>query len=411
MLGLLRHCFFIFCFFPYLSPYPITTDLQPISLILACVIIVLYGRSVLKVDGITAVVIGFIGLVSLVSIYDVISFGLTFNTIRGWLAYSSFAIHFLAFSLIFRNIPTTSVLKYSSKAIWVYIAVAAVQHIVNLSFLGYFINLPDTVSFGGGRGVSSLTAEPTFFALTSLLLFLVTSTVSHPYRRSVTFAVLLSGSITGLFNLIILAPISFIKRITIIDLIKFIVILMFLMFSTWLILENFFEGSRSQRFFSNIINTGGLWNAAVTDQSGNDRIGSFFISALSIFESGIFPKGFNSWAAYVSGYDGILSETYGAVTTGHGRIHSSLGAIIFELGLLGVLFTSYMLVVCFQNNRFVTFGLLLLLCQTTPWSHPLLSLAFFLASYKGGGQLSASFELGENVGTNKGSLKEARKQL
>jgi len=370
----IERLFFYACLFPYVSPIRMGTDLQPLSLVIAFLIILLPGS--VRVTPLVKLSIYILITTFIIGIWGILVYGLTFGSIRGMFSYISFTIHVFVFSKICIDRRGKEAAKELNLALRIYAAFAILQWLGMGEFISWFVNVDNSGIAGGGRGATSLTAEPTFFALTIIMILIVMARLQRPGVLLGGFCVALSGSATGFLNYAIVLSALYREKIKMPWVIAGTISTAFALLAI-AVYSYAFPTSRVSSLAGRVMNRS-IAEAVRADASINDRLGSLAISASSVVESGPFPKGFNHWADYMVWYDGFLVEIFPFVTYYNGRIHSSLGAIIFELGIFGFIFV-------FLIGRRITkydtgLGLvvLILMCQTVPWSHPLLALCCYV---------------------------------
>jgi hypothetical protein len=371
--------FVLASFFPYLSPIPISTDLQPVSLLLGALALVTAGRQRIN-SNFGLIAITFYGFATLVSMFEITFGEISFNAIRGPLVYLSFAFHIIVFSVLDLHRRGKFVSRVCDFAIVCYLLIAFFQYIGIGDFLRFILNAENTGIAGGGRGANSLTAEPTFFALTLILIYLIKSEFDPPPTKRTVAGIILSGSASGGLSFAIIYSIFSVKKVRLKYVVRAFLILLCAIVLV-VVAAKFAPNSRIGNLSARLIELR-IDKLLIKDASINDRLGSLVVSVSSIVEGNPLPKGFSSWASYVTAYDGVFSEKFPYITTGNGRIHSSIGALIYEMGFLGLVFGAYLFRVLFRKSKHIAFVVAILLAQSVPWAHPLLAFIVYLSMQK-----------------------------
>ncbi|TIQ31879.1 hypothetical protein [Mesorhizobium sp.] len=359
------YIFVVSCLFPYVEIYNFGTDLQPTALVSGFILVVLSylsrgGLSLSRVEWLFVLVTFFTFILMLLELPDPLA-------IRGFVTYLSFTIVVIASKLSLGYIDNISKIAYASSAI--YIICGILQIVVDPDLFVGIVPIERSAYGLGGRGVESLTPEPTFLAFHLILLSLVRYQYGRKTYLEVIAVVFLSRSASGAATLM---PLLFSARHRRVALALSALIAVGLLASALtLVLQG---GGRVERIAALVANSD--MESLLKDQSINDRLGSVVLSVTSVFFDAGVPHGFVSWRNYVEHNDWYYS-TFTYISGFHGRIHSGIGAVLFECGVVGLVF----LVAIFAQIRqlgFITLSVaLLLLLQSTPLAQPVF--AFIVA--------------------------------
>ena len=317
----------ILLFFPYITLVSFGTDIQPWGIIVATVvaiILLLHGYKFKKV----------IILLLLPMAFSFLLFPLQdnqFNAIRSMSGYATIALIPLVFHYALKHyyINTINCLKF---AVIVYLVVGTIQLLIDPSFMSFLLNRAEG---GGGRGVYSLSSEPTFYGLICLFLILTFSALETPNK--LTYIYLL------LFQIIVIAQSSMVILLLLISLFFYLLfklqakalLITFLVSSSlaYLIVisdvdSRFIDLGRQVVMHPELI---------LLDGSINSRIGAIYFSVKGFFDSYGIPNGFSAFSDYWSSEIIKQDILFQSAVTAPVRIMSFYGGILFELGIVGLL--------------------------------------------------------------------------
>ncbi|MER9133402.1 hypothetical protein [Mesorhizobium sp. M0768] len=356
------YLFVVSCLFPYVEIYNFGTDLQPTALIFGAILVVLAymsqeGLSLSWVEWLFILVTFFAFILMLLELPDPLA-------VRGFVTYLSFSIVVIASKVAIGYIR--NLVGIVSVCGILYALCGVIQIIVDPNLFVAIVPI-DRSAYGlGGRGVESLTPEPTFFAFHLILLSLVRYQYGRKTYGEMLAVVFLSKSASGAATLM---PLLFSARHRRVALAISAVIAVGLLASA---LTLALKGGGRVEHVAELVASSDM-QSLLKDQSVNDRVGSIVLSVTSVIFDAGYPHGFVSWRRYVEQSDWYYS-TFPYVSGFHGRIHSGIGAVLFECGLIGLLF----LVAIFAQIRelgFITFSVaFLLLLQSTPLAQPMFAL-------------------------------------
>lgn len=224
----------------------------------------------------------------------------------------------------------------------------------------------------GGRGVESVTPEPTFFGFIGFFIFYLAYTsnsTSKIYRGLISMLFFMILVISKSSSLIITLIISFILRLLKYPVLGSILLLMIFEFQDSRFNELF------QKIFSNIANVGfsiksGLLN--IPDLSITDRLNHIIYSHyLGI--SSLFGNPLDSWRNFID------TTNISYITYGGPQPFSFFGGVFYFTGVLGFLFLKkYFDLFLSTRDRIppITIAFTLLLFQSTQISLPIIGLIF-----------------------------------
>jgi len=407
-------CFVLSAFFPYIQILPFPTDLQPNTMLigLGLIMLLLNQPSNHKIP----VKIVYLIIPILVSFLLIISYGITGNSIRSFGAYISVFIISLSTFLVFRQ-GYEFKLKKLYYIIFIWGAVGAIQFLVNKGFLSFLVSrfaFYDSQGYGE-RGVSALSNEPSFYGSICFFLWLFFllhkdfNNVAKNTKIAVFVAligqtILFASSSVSLIYFVILGFVYFIIHVNKI-LLSVLLLLLFVSKTTGLdenllgLVEVVIGKNRIYSILEIVIES--KEQLIFLDPSINERFFNIYISVLGSIESFLIPNGFDSFAGYKQDLmNSELSSLYWWTTEKHTRIQSGYGAILYELGVFGVMIPAvfnYFLYhyFCFNKKKFWTIAISvnIVMFSTIPISFPLYSFFIGYLAYYGGNKYYQSKEL------------------
>lgn len=234
-------------------------------------------------------------------------------------------------------------LKLIVIANFIYIIAAVTQLVFGSFILEGIVNTRTSI----GRGVSSLAAEPTFFAL--ILVFfswiyflsggLRSRKINFLILTNVFFVIFVAKSSMGFMFVLILAFMIILINFNLKTL--FIVLLSFVF--GFMFFDFILQGDRISSFVYSFLNEG-VFSFYYTDASANARLAAIVLPIHGFIENLFLPAGFSSY------YD--KSITYGAAFKGffwHGyqtdKIMSFVAGFVYELGFMGLFYLISIIVI------------------------------------------------------------------
>jgi len=353
--------FAIAVFIPYFKILPpLGGEVQPNAFLLSLALLFLTPR--IKVNIYFWLLLGVLFPATLVLIFG----GFGFNHIREFYGYVSFLLlSIISYNYFFYRGEPTYI--FYRNVLVAYLLVGIVQMKYDSDFFHFF--LARDKGYGGfqGRGVESITSEPTYYGL--ILLFITILIYSSKYMASnkkyllyVLVAVsllIVSKSTTAIFGFVLYVAILNLrlnfKMIVFVFVCSAGVGFFYFMFSSEI------EASRVFRVF-NIIWNLGIDGLIKYDQSSNDRILHVFFSLKGFVDNYLLPNGYDSWAGYIQ-RQSVLGYDVGYVSTRLGKIFPFIGSILFELGVFALPMLVYIFGIVyrrFNGREFIAHSLILL---------------------------------------------------
>jgi hypothetical protein len=374
--------FLISVIFPYVTLIRLGSDIQPYSLLL--------GVGVLLVLGFYRSVESYLSIILLFITILIFCFSpVVFSSVRGMASILLFCVVYMALTSVVQAVHVDKIKSILWLGLILYLLAALIQSVFGPNSL-IFLS-PRYFSYGGflGRGVDSLTAEPTFYGFTVLLLSMAYLNFSRRWSwDSVAF-----WSVS-FFQIIFLAKSSSATLTFLV--VAFCYLFLFSRLSYWLVpivgcislvlyflILNIVDVD--SRLYSVLISVNDPMSFFRDDLSANDRFYNVYYSYKGAFDSLFFPNGFSNWYSYLmeaSKYNTDVTN----VTGEDERILSLFGGLLYELGFFSILF----FYLYFRSVRGIgvrnDFGTIVLIAffsvfffsQAIPVSHPVFAL--FLVS-------------------------------
>ncbi|MFT5705979.1 MAG: hypothetical protein ACI9ES_000249 [Oceanospirillaceae bacterium] len=379
--NLMFFVFLLFVFFPYVTPIKTGSDIQPYSMVVAFLLVFLYG---FRHDILSYCILIFL----FISMSFLFFTNIEFSDVRSSLSPISFCLVFLALhnGIQFFEKNVYDFLLWLS--LWLYFFASIIQSIFGAGTL-LFIS-PRYFTYGGfqGRGYDSLTAEPTFYGFTILLLCMIYSLLSFSMSRKVLFywfvgfvqILLFAKSSSALLSFLI---VFFVFSIVLSGRLKYFYLCMsifsfvFLYFVVDFLIYFMEDGSRVKDILSKANDPVEL---ITTDYSINDRLFNIYYSYKGAFSNYFIPHGFGNWYEYLIS----AASSNNLVTNVSGedeRILSMFGGLLFEFGFFSIFFFFLVFYGVYIKSSGSTINFLLLslalifvFSQAIPISHPLVAL-------------------------------------
>lgn len=337
--------FLLAIFFPYLQIIPIGTDVQPIGLCVAILVLLLDRRWHNAPRQ-----LWLFGFLFVVALCVLITGEIDFGALRSVGNYASlFLISLASYSCAPRIQPLTRRLLIIS--IWIWFAIGFIQSVYSVDFLTNI--LPD-VRRSDSRGVVSLAPEPGYYA--TMCLFFLFILYLHNRERSI-------------HGLLCIVQITLLARSTLFTGILLAIVLVYgtvhlnprKMLAVVAVLVAGWAIATQTEYFENT-RTGDLTKLALANPFGltkldlsiSDRVAQLVFSLKGALDNHLMPNGFTSWGAYYH------AQTLGAAeyflmyypNPFPTRIQSGIGAPLYELGFFG--FIPVWTLIIGIKNRFGT---------------------------------------------------------
>jgi len=367
--------FLLACFFPYVSLVPLSTDVQPFALIFALLIIATTPPKTLYLP----INIWLLGVPAIGCIFYIFQLSDTFSGLRTIANYLSlFAISSAGYIVFHRQ--KIDMEKFLLYTIIIWITIGILQVTVD-KYIGSF--LLSELRTTDERGVTSLATEPSFFGI-MCLFYIFFFLLQDKVKRSNIVLALLPILLLAQSSIIILFLALGIGSYSIISIIngKHFLTSFFIVLVATFIVYAVFQYFQDIRLFKILTLLAESPSALLKiDASVNERFAHIFLPFKSIVDFNLFPQGIDSksWVEYFYINKALFPDLLWYAET-ESRIMSGYGKIIFEFGLIGVVFIFIINYGILQQRlpwptlaAFFTM-LNLMLLSAIPLSHPLIGL-------------------------------------
>ena len=330
-------------FLPYISPFPISSDTQPLAIVICTLTIVfIFSSQTVKMKPIK---IPYISMFSALSCGYVVSLSLIYGSfeLRGIASYISLLVFSMFGSIIAVRPHMIKAPLLLAAVLWLVVGVA--QLLLSKDF-GTIFQHRATSSIS--RGVVSLASEPSHYSMMCVLLIVFLDIYKTRIRNlspwvlklQITFGIqilFLSRSTFGILALLlwifIKIYLSFKKKM-----ISTVLISIVFAFSVYVAKKmNLHHEFRLVYLVSEIIeNISEPQYIFIKDASANARAADIIISTYSFFESIPLPigHGLGTWKDYLGSADENFDYLW-HIVPGSNRIMSGYGGLLYEVGLLG----------------------------------------------------------------------------
>ncbi len=332
--NIMHYLLYFFIFFPFIQLVRIGSDQQPYALIISMIIVLLYTYGNGKIPN-TVVVLLMVACASMIiGIVD----GISMVYIRSVANYLSvFFITFAVYIDLKRNRMVNE--KFIKAVILIWLFIGIIQKYIYKEFLICLISASRT---SPDRGVTSLAVEPTMYGIVCIFLLIICWEFIKKRKPIYIIACIYQilflaqsamASVLLLFLLFCIIMIYGFSSTKIVTKIKIVIISTITILVSYNLIVNFLEGTRIQRLIISLINN--PIEVLLTDASVNDRVSHIYFSIMGFLNNYFLPYGFTGWSNYVTIQ--LPKQTiFFWVGTG-GRIMSGYGAVLFELGIIGLI--------------------------------------------------------------------------
>ncbi len=328
----------LFCFFPYLNILHLGTDTQPNALVFAVMILVSQWKTKLPKVSLYYFFVFYVALIMLV---------LSPLDFRAFLSFTNY-ISILVVPLgVFLTLKHYNGLpyRYFKAFVLVWGIVAMIQKLVYHEFLTFLLSRS---AYSGikGRGVISLSPEPTYYG-TMILLLVVVYFLNYYDRKDKKLLYFL------IFQFFFLAISSTAIAVLVIAFVIYFIFLLikskpkfflrFLLYATitvavFFLIKPIFDGTRLSSIIYYVLNNPQM---IYVDESIMERFNAAYFPIISLSEEYGLPKGYGNFAKYIlekkeSG-EYLNLFVYNFKITGYSRILSGYGMGFFELGIFGLI--------------------------------------------------------------------------
>jgi len=326
-LTVVKYLLLFFIFFPYLTPVDTPWSLQPYALFLSIILLISVQHKTINKQILYLLLVAFISI-----LIAIITFSDFVNSIRSVANYISLPI--IVWALYKINPTTVKIKKFVKISATIYTIVGIIQLFFLPGFLSFLIphqgGAEDLLL--SGRGVSSLTPEPSYYGFIMLLFFFLGLLFKDKFLIYISFAsiFILAQSFTVIscltFSSIII--LMFRNKFNFVLTILIITILVVAFFA-FLINSNL--DTRSIVLLQNII-TDGFSSTIDNDASATGRLFHITYPITSAFSNFLIPFGYNG------------------LPNGDTRILSGIAGAIYELGIFSFLMLYVIYSIIFKKS-------------------------------------------------------------
>lgn len=379
--------FLIFCFFPFLNILKLPTDSQPNALLLAIIIVFLNYKFILKhFPGKLVIFL----LLIIFSIFPIIYSKLGFDTLISFISYLSLILVPLATLITLTKIKGLSY-NFFFFTIIVWFCVAIIQRFFYPNFLSFLL----TRSIGSGfmgRGVNSLSPEPTYYG-SIIVLFTMIYYLNYPNESNrkliliLLFVQLFFLSLSSTVFAVLLLSFIFYVFIKILKFqvgIKPIITFFFFVFTIYIFYLIFYDTLIETRIYKILDILISKPEIILLDESINERVNHALFPLISIYDNFGLPNGYGNFQEYIikKSSDPSYYFFFERLNIEHyKKVMSGYGAVFFELGIFGIIIPYYLYNV-FKNllNKniylYIFIALNLLLFTSISLNNPLILFLF-----------------------------------
>lgn len=360
-----KYLFLFFLFFPYITLFESPWSLQPYAFFVSIILLFFFKHYKINYNIIILIIVAFLSiLISVLSLSNII------NSLRSIANYISLPIIIWA---LYKIKPTSkNIQPFVKITAYIYIIVGLIQLFIYPSFLTFLVPHQGNTEnlLLSGRGVSSLTPEPSYFGFLMLLYFFI----ALLYKDKILIF-LSSASILLLaqsFSAIICLTITILLILSLKN-IKYFLITIILFVTLFLLILNItVENTRSFIIMQNII-TNGFSTTIENDASATGRLYHITYPIVTSFSHFFIPFGYNG------------------LPNGDTRILSGIAGAIYELGFFSFIIFYVLFNIIFKNNNIklnlkvgIGIGLLLFILNANQFGMPIFCfiLSFFLYNRK-----------------------------
>jgi hypothetical protein len=357
----------IFCFYPYLNLFQLGTDTQPNALLFSIPILLVNLRRGFP----TYYLICF--LLFAVAFITLLMSNLDF---RSFLSFSNYVSILVVPLAVFFTLNFFGGLSYDffKKVIYTWGIVGIIQKFIYGNFLTFILSRSSGVADSNGRGVVSLSPEPTYYG-SVIILFLIIYFLNFTFKKDYKLLtvlmiqlIFLSLSSTSILVLLVATAIYLmvvfvnlpLKKISLILSVSAVIMLSIFFISP------LFSGSRVYKLVSIVLLKPEL---ILLDESIAERFNAIYFSIGSLFDNYGIPNGYNSYTNYIlkqSQDPGNAMFFLNFKIANYGRILSGFGIGIYELGIFGLLIPLFIFASiwrCLKNHSvkfaYILFNLIL----------------------------------------------------
>ena len=371
-----------FAFFPFFCFYKIGTDTQPYYLIFVSILFLFIVKDILKMtkELYYLFILLFISLLLFFISSDL------HNWIRGVAGYYNLAIGTYVMCYILNNhYKIFEKLLIYSLIIWLLIALAQIFY--DRSFGIEFLN---RMVVWHNRGVSSLSPEPTTFAIVLLFYLFIIKESFLKYKNYIVIALFLIILLFTQSSLFIMLSFIYIGYYSLIYFSwkKNLLIILLITIVGYFIYFYLGQYNSQYRFLELLVYFVENPIDFLREGSINDRIASIYFPILGFIKSVGIPHGFGNYSDFLT-LELPKYDFFGIWVSIGNRIMSFYASSLFELGIFGLVLIYAINSIIYNRYKKDTKNMLLnllfmntLLLMAIPLSNPLVSMYLAILIYR-----------------------------
>ncbi|XPV81658.1 MAG: hypothetical protein ACNI22_13905 [Halarcobacter sp.] len=269
--------------------------------------------------------------------------------------------------------------------VYLWFFVGLVQLFIDESFMTFLL---DRYRSGGGRGVTGLAPEPTYYGTVALFIFFISVIINYRVKLiffiSLIEVVFLSKSSTAILLVLVLIFIYGILNLKFKTIILYIVgaISFYFFIIDYLYL---FQGNRFYGVLRGILED--PLYLMTRDESVSERLFHVFFAYKGFFDNYGLPNGFTSFKLYLTENLPIYYP-YTELIKPTRTIMSGIGGIFFELGFMGFIYIFFFFLLIKQAEKnftkamFLFLYLMIILNTSVPLTFPYIGFVIGILLYK-----------------------------
>lgn len=344
-MSIVQMLFLFFCFFPYLAPIHLPTDVQPYALILSLLVCALASLDNVPKE------IWLLALAPATSIVVWLVDDQSFYGFRESLSFFSPLSIALATIVVLKEPSGRSALRhfiFIATYIWLFFGL--LERLINPNLLVALI--PHT-SVDEGRGVAGLATEPSFYGVTCLFILLL-NYLCNENNKSIFYLLLFQIFFLAQSSVTILLLLTFMfYRTLLFPTLRQISTIIFLAVSSMGLLSYVLPHFADLRVAALAINfVSHPTQLFQLDTSLNARVGHVVFSIIGFLDNRGLPHGFDHFTDFVLMRADSLNFTWLGGTPPHLKIMSGYGSLLFELGVFGLLTPLTVVILSLKYFRF-----------------------------------------------------------
>ncbi|MDA9031557.1 hypothetical protein N9I31_06965 [Candidatus Pseudothioglobus singularis] len=381
----------LFSFFPYITPFSFGTDIQPWSILM----VTTYSMS-LFYNGYRFQRIFIYLMIPMVFSISLFYVGDNqFSSIRSIAGYFNIVLTPFVFYFILNKYYDLTI-NFLKLVVITYLIIGLIQTVFDVNFLSLLLN---RVSTFGGRGVTSLCPEPTFYGIVCLFLILLFLTLDIKNKNLficlLVFQILFISKSTMVILLLLIF--WFYYAIFKLNAKLFLLLFMFLIIAMviFITLDSSYYETRVLHLFNKLITNP---ESLINDGSINSRLGDVYFPIMGFIDNFGMPHGFGSFSNYQA-TELLKQDIFLHKAMPNDRIMSFYGGILFELGVIGLLIPisySIILLRAYKKNikNFLVFFFFLntILFTAVPASLPLVGIYIAALLYRSDNSANVKYE-------------------